>query len=475
MVNKKLFMGLSKITMVAIIISSLSIIVFAKDGDIYKLNDLSKTAFTQAQTANFNNQRKIGLNSSVYGYEYSGKVYKFDDLTSLFTKYTQDITKTKAALSTERTAVGNAGQSVTTLYVQSVSAINATKNLNDAYTLPTTVVATLSDKTTRNLAVTWDKVASTTVAGTYTFTGKLTMVDGLVNTNNITASATLTVTDSTVISDNTDITSKFTDENFKTEVYTLIGKTSPEPILYSDVKNIKKLNVNKEDISSINGIEYFISLTNLDCYENKLTTLDVSKNIALTSLNCSGNKLTTLDVSKNTVLTSFDCHDNKLTTLDISKNIALDGLYCYNNQLTTLDVSKNTVLTWLDCNDNKLTTLDVSKNISLYELDCSSTQLTTLDVSKNTVLTSFDCHDNKLTTLDVSKNISLYRLECYNNQLTTLDVSKNIALDHLNCYDNQLKTLYSITNTWDIYGYRPQYTDSSQTTTTDSLAITIKN
>ncbi|MBU3101777.1 Ig-like domain-containing protein [Clostridium sp. DSM 17811] len=82
------------------------------------------------------------------------------------------------------------------LIVSPLRAITITKTIGvgDAYTLPTTVTATLSDGTTKDLAVTWDKVASTTVAGTYTFTGTLTMVDEVINTNNVTASATLTVT-----------------------------------------------------------------------------------------------------------------------------------------------------------------------------------------------------------------------------------------------------------------------------------------
>ena len=79
--------------------------------------------------------------------------------------------------------------------VTSVTAITATKNIGDAYVLPTTVTATLSDNTTKDLAVTWDKVASTTVAGTYTFAGTLTMVDGIVNTGNVGVTATLTVDD----------------------------------------------------------------------------------------------------------------------------------------------------------------------------------------------------------------------------------------------------------------------------------------
>ncbi|MFT5875276.1 MAG: hypothetical protein ACI8WT_004259 [Clostridium sp.] len=367
---------------------------------------------------------------------------------------------------------GEDGDQVATVEVVSASAINATKNIGDAYAFPTTVTVILADKSTKDLDVTWDNVASTKVAGAFTFTGRLAMVDGVVNTSNVTVSATLTI--ERAISDNTDITSKFTDERFRDAVYTLIGKTSPEPILYSDVKNLKELNVDSYRISSLSGIEYFTKLSYLDCQCNELINLDVSKNINLITLDCRSNQLKTLDLGKNTVLDELYCFYNNLTTLDVSKNTSLTDLECYRNQLTTLDVSKNIGLITLWCYSNQLTTLDVSKNTVLDDLTCNSNQLTTLDVSKNTALTELWCDGNQLTTLDVSKNINLTTLECNSNQLTTLDVSKNTALDYFHCRDNQLTTLYSTKDTWQFTNYHPQYTDSSQTTTYN-LVITIKN
>ena len=255
----------------------------------------------------------------------------------------------------------------------------------------------------------------------------------------------------TGISDNTDITSKFTDENFKNAVYSLIGKSSSEPILYSDVKSITTLGVYNKNISNLSGIEYFTALTTLNCGSNPLTALDVSKNAALTTLVCFADNLTALDVSKNVALTSLNCQTNKLTTLDVSKNTALTSLTCNYNNLTALNV-----------------------NAALTILDCSYNNLIKLDVSNDTALTALVCNYNKLATLDASKNASLTGLYCLENNLTTLDLSKNAALDDLNCSYNELKTLYSITDTWDTTDYRTQYTDSTHTTTTDSLVITIK-
>jgi len=114
------------------------------------------------------------------------------------------------------------------------------------------------------------------------------------------------------------------------------------------------------------------------------------------------------------------------------------GLNCSDNQLTSLDVSRNTKLTGLYCFNNQLTSLDVSKNTLLFHLGCGGNQLTSLDLTNNALLNSLQCGYNQLTSLDVSKNIALVGLSCWNNQLKSLDVSNNTMLISLNCYSNQL-------------------------------------
>ena len=184
----------------------------------------------------------------------------------------------------------------------------------------------------------------------------------------------------------------FPDANFRTIVEGF-DTNNDSSLSDTEIAAVKKINCFRKRITNLKGIEYFTSLNNLWCAENKLTALDVSKNTALTDLYCSSSQLTTLDVSKNTALTDLDCGRNQLTTLDVSKNTALTYLSCGYNQLTTLDVSKNTALTYLSCRNNQLTTLDVSKNTALTKLSCDNNQLTSLDVS-NTDMDDLNCYDN---------------------------------------------------------------------------------
>lgn len=118
----------------------------------------------------------------------------------------------------------------------------------------------------------------------------------------------------------------------------------------------------RKGITDLTGIEAFTSITLLDCYDNELTSLNVSNNTALTALYCATNKLTALDVSKNTALTELLCDMNHLSTLDVSNNAKLTLLRCTDNQIKKLDISKNTMLESFICHNNQLTKLNLKNN-----------------------------------------------------------------------------------------------------------------
>ncbi len=200
----------------------------------------------------------------------------------------------------------------------------------------------------------------------------------------------------------------FPDAAFRSYIRSKFGTT----LTTSTIAAIKELDVSESGIYSLSGIEYFTALENLDCSNNKLTTLDLSRNTELLNLYCNDNKLTTLDLSSNTKLTRVDC---------------------FSNQLTSLNVSKNTALKHLDCINNRLTTLDVSNNIELDNLNCLNNQLTTLDVSNNHALRYLICGNNQLKTLDLSNNTGLYALNCKNNQLQPFSLSRLTKLNYLEC------------------------------------------
>ncbi|MGL4955736.1 MAG: leucine-rich repeat domain-containing protein [Bacteroidales bacterium] len=206
-------------------------------------------------------------------------------------------------------------------------------------------------------------------------------------------------------------------------------------------QSISYLNVQSMRITDLTGIAMFTALDTLWCKNNRLMSLDVSKNTALTHLWCSENNLTNLNVSGCIALKDLWCSRNKLISLNVSECTALKELWCSDNKLTSLNVSGCTALKELECWYNQLPNLDVSKNTALTLLYCYDNKFANLDVSKNTALKEFRCHGNKLTRLDVSKNIALEVLMCSNNAIISLDVSKNKVLGDLNCDDNHLSSL----------------------------------
>lgn len=187
----------------------------------------------------------------------------------------------------------------------------------------------------------------------------------------------------------------FPDDHFIAYVELRCDKDGDGTLSQAELDGVTELYVAYANIKDLTGIELFPNLDKLDCKNNNLTRLDVSKNTKLTKLYCEFNQLTGLDLSKNTALTELNCQVNQLTSLDLSKNTALTKLDCALNPLTSLDVSNNPALTYLDCNYNQLTGLDLSQNTALTKLGCHDNQLTSLDLSKNTALDTLDCSGNK--------------------------------------------------------------------------------
>jgi Leucine-rich repeat (LRR) protein len=205
-------------------------------------------------------------------------------------------------------------------------------------------------------------------------------------------------------------------------------------VISNNISGITSLDVSNKTISNLTGIEDFTALINLQCYQNQLTSLDISQNTNLQNLGCSQNQLTALNVSKNTSLISLSFLQNKITSIDISKNTSLTYLACGVNKLSNLDLSNNTALAEVSCYMNPLGGLDISNNPDLNYLSCYDNQLTSLDISNNTSLKRFYCNDNQLSSLDLSQHTSLTDLYCNNNELTELNV-KNGANGILTNFD----------------------------------------
>ena len=59
----------------------------------------------------------------------------------------------------------------------------------------------------------------------------------------------------------------------------------------AEIRNITVMDVSEKEIKSLKGIEYFTALRTLNCSDNELTELDLSKNMALENLLCFKNQI----------------------------------------------------------------------------------------------------------------------------------------------------------------------------------------
>ena len=199
-------------------------------------------------------------------------------------------------------------------------------------------------------------------------------------------------------------------------------------------------------ITSLKGIEYFPNLEDLNCSDNELKTLDLTRNSKLKSLNCDKNQLYELKLGEKWNLKGLSAWENQLKSLDVSGAPELESLLLGWNQLQSLSLICNTKLKGLNCMNNQLTALDVSKNTSLEELYCSDNSIKELDTSNAKNLTVLRCSGNKLTNLDLRKNTKLSELYCDSNSIEYLNLSENKELASLSAHNKGMAYLVIVNN-----------------------------
>ena len=234
----------------------------------------------------------------------------------------------------------------------------------------------------------------------------------------------------------------FPDDNFRSYIknYKAGGR---DVLTVEERSNVDRIEVEGWNISSLEGIEAFPNLKELNCENNSIQKLDLRQNPELEKLICNKNQLTQLDLSKNPNIYFLNCSWNQLEQLDVSHLKDLVTLDCSHNDLAQLDVKNSIFLVTLNCSANQLTELDadVKHKTRLVSVECQNNQLTTLILGQNKLLKKLNCAHNQLTQLNLDNMSALEELNCFDNQLTVLDVSSSQNLTKLWLGDNHLTSL----------------------------------
>ena len=196
--------------------------------------------------------------------------------------------------------------------------------------------------------------------------------------------------------------SNFPDPDFRTYVKAKFDKDNNNSLSESERNAVTVINVKDKLMETLEGIEFFPNLKELDCSINQLSALDVSQNTALEKL---------------------DCSTNQLSGLDVSRNAKLKYLYCSQNELTSLDVSQ-TAVTELRASDNRIT-IKVEETPRTFDL---STLPGKFDVTKAANWSGGTVSGNTLKVNEGTNQVT-YTYDCGKGRSETFTLNVKVVPD----------------------------------------------
>ena len=243
----------------------------------------------------------------------------------------------------------------------------------------------------------------------------------------------------------TDIVS-FSDPNLEMSVRDTLGLPSMKAIVVSDLSDLTVLDISQQSITSLEGLQYAVNLTQITANNNEITDLSPVEYLGhLRTLYLSDNrisdlspliylrKLKTLYLESNQIsdlsaLEGIDLYDvsfgaNNITDLSpLSCAVHMQRMNLFGNRISDLSaLSSMQSLSWLALNENQITDLSpLSKIAALRTLLLSHNAIYDVSpITSNAELVWLDLSSNYIT--DISSLSRVAKLE-------TLDLSANTRL-----------------------------------------------
>jgi hypothetical protein len=214
------------------------------------------------------------------------------------------------------------------------------------------------------------------------------------------------------------------------------------------------------DITSLEGLNFFINLDYLQIIGTDIEELDLNGVSNLTQLMVESTSISALDLTAVPNLVLLEIPGNNITSLDLSPCPLLTVLNAYDNPLSTLNLQSNQLLTNVTIELTDITTLDISGHESIIELGtdslvnlnasgCSSLQTLYAGGVQNlnlsgctslaTILIGGDIH-----SIDLTGCSAITSLHVESSHLTTIDISDCSSLQSFmyNDFGNVLETAF---------------------------------
>lgn len=200
------------------------------------------------------------------------------------------------------------------------------------------------------------------------------------------------------------------DPIFKQKIIALGYDTNDDSqIQVSEAQKVTSLYINDLGIVNLEGINSFINLEEFGCYNNKISSLDVSKLKKLRLLYAQNNRIITININDVTQLEQLYLQDNLfIKEIDISKLLNLKELFISNNRIKNLDVSGLNLLETIEGENNKIEVVALRMAPKLKSVNLKNNPIsTTIDIRGLTNLMYFDFSDCNLIYINFSGTINL--------------------------------------------------------------------
>lgn len=255
--------------------------------------------------------------------------------------------------------------------------------------------------------------------------------------------------------------------------YTKVDINGDGEIQFSEAENISYLATTyQNNIIDITGIEAFKNLSELNIeHTTKLKNLPLSNNIKLKKIKGLYNQaLESINIDNSILLEELDLFDTKISSvnltnnpslkklvitgnynsLDLSKNINIEEIRIGSDNLIYLNLDNCNRLSKIRIDGDNLETFNFSPLAGLQSIVFATTKMSSIDFSSSPISDiSFWYNASNLSSLllpaqnsnlksvnipsnvnfvDLSKSLNLENFSISNNKITSLDFSKNLKL-----------------------------------------------
>lgn len=215
------------------------------------------------------------------------------------------------------------------------------------------------------------------------------------------------------------------DPIFKSYILTKCDTNNDGNVQLNEANLIDSIIIESMGISDLTGMEFFASLSWIQCGGNNISILNTYNNPALKFIHCNGNQIVNIDVSNNPLLYYLECRYNQLISLDFRNRN--NGIIPY------LDTRNNQNLLCVSVDD----TLIANSSIYFYrDVWTNYSTNCTLGIEED-LYSNISMYPNPTSgnfTLDLKDYKSDFKVTITNNLGSVILIKSFVALDKVKLY-----------------------------------------